>query len=96
MIDSYIGTIIKLPYQVEVKGWMRCHGQLLQVQYYMPLFTLIQNTYGGEKNVTFKLPDLRQKREDGSYYKFGEIMKDGTPYMDSFICVDGLFPDLIR
>jgi microcystin-dependent protein len=96
MFESYIGTILKLPYPMEVKGWLPCHGQLLQIQFYAALYTLIQNTYGGENNLTFRLPDLRQKRQDGSYYRLGEIMEDGTPYMDSFICTDGVFPELIR
>ena len=96
MLDFQTGTIVKFPHNREIKGWMRCHGQLLKVQYYMPLYTLIQNTYGGDKNVTFKLPDLRQKRDDGGYYTIGEIMKDGTPYMDSHICVDGFFPEIFN
>jgi len=96
MFESYIGTIVKLPSRMQVKGWIPCHGQSLQIQFYSALYALIQNTYGSESVLTFKLPDLRQKREDGSYYSVGEVMKDGTHYMDSFICVEGVFPDLIR
>ena len=96
MLDFQTGTIVKFPHRFEVKGWMPCHGQLLQIQFYAALYTLIQNTYGGEGGLTFRLPDLRQRKEDGGYYSVGEIMKDGTPYMDSYICVDGYFPDILN
>ncbi len=96
MFDSYIGTIIKIAHPMQVRGWLPCHGQTLQIQFYTALYTLIQNTYGGDKDISFKLPDLRQKKEDGSYYTFGEIMKDGTPYIDSFICYEGVFPEIIN
>jgi microcystin-dependent protein len=96
MLDFQTGTIVKFPHDLPIKGWMPCHGQSLQIQFYAALFTLIQSKYGSDSALTFKLPDLRQKKEDGSYYRVGEIMKDGTPYMDSFICVDGFFPDIIN
>jgi len=54
MFESYIGTIVKLPSRMQVKGWIPCHGQSLQIQFYSALYALIQNTYGSESVLTFK------------------------------------------
>ena len=56
------------------------------------LFALLGTTYGGNGTTTFNIPDLRKKKSDGSYYVAGEIMEDGTPYIESYICYEGIFP----
>jgi len=56
------------PYIAEIKmfagnfapvGWAFCEGQLLPINEYDALFSLIGTTYGGDGQVTFALPDLR-------------------------------------
>lgn len=61
-MEYFIGSIIQLPFNRSIRGWLPCHGQLLHVKYYQALFTLIGNKYGGQTEVTFQIPDLRVKR----------------------------------
>ena len=41
------------------EGWALCDGQVLQISQYELLFALIGNTYGGDGQTTFALPDMR-------------------------------------
>jgi len=40
-------------------GWLTCDGQLLQVNQYAALYAVIGNSFGGDGQHTFALPDLR-------------------------------------
>lgn len=40
-------------------GWACCDGQLLSIQEYKTLFSVLGTTYGGDGRTTFALPDLR-------------------------------------
>ena len=91
-MDEYIGSILLMAFNWAPKGWYVCHGQTLSIVQYEALFALIGTTYGGNGITTFNLPDLRKKNSDGNYYQPGEIMADGTPYIESCICVVGIFP----
>ena len=57
---AYFGEIRRFPY-APPPGWMTCDGQLLQVSQHPILYALLGNTYGGESNKTFGLPDLRDR-----------------------------------
>ena len=91
-MEEYIGTILQFAFNFAPKNWMVCHGQTLAVNTNQALFTLIGTYYGGNGINTFQLPDLRKKNKDGNYYKLREIMEDGTPYIESYICTIGIFP----
>ena len=92
MDESFIGAIVKMAFNWAPQCWMPCHGQVLAVAQNQALFALIGTLYGGNGINTFNLPDLRVKDENGNYYQTGQIMKDGTPYIESYICVQGIFP----
>jgi microcystin-dependent protein len=53
-----IGTIIPFAGEVAPEGWMFCQGQELKINDYITLFTLIENTFGGNRETTFNLPNL--------------------------------------
>lgn len=57
-MDPYLATIILWPGQWIPAGWLACNGQLLQVNTYTALFSLISNIYGGDGRVNFALPNL--------------------------------------
>jgi microcystin-dependent protein len=59
MSEAYIGEIRLVSFDYAPEGWLLCAGQLLSVQQYQALFTLIGKTYGGDGENTFCLPDLR-------------------------------------
>jgi microcystin-dependent protein len=60
-------------------GWALCDGSLLAIQDYTTLFTLIGNTYGGDGQLTFALPDLRQLSvlHMSSEYQIGDQGESG-------------------
>lgn len=57
-MDFYIGTLMPFPYNFVTRGWMACNGQLLPIQQYSALFSLIGTYYGGNGTSTFALPYL--------------------------------------
>lgn len=92
MDESYLGSILQFGFNFPARGWSSCHGQLMAISEYQALFSLLGTTFGGDGRVAFALPDLRKKKADGSYYQQGERLPDGTPYIESYICVEGIYP----
>lgn len=58
-MDPFLGEIRIFPFGYAPSGWLPCEGQQLQVNQYVALHALIGNTYGGNLQTTFNLPDLR-------------------------------------
>lgn len=59
MADPYIGQIILFAGTRPPRGWAFCQGQLLPIAQNTALFSILGNTYGGNGQTTFALPDLR-------------------------------------
>lgn len=57
--EAFLGEICMVAFHFVPHGWMFCDGRLLNVKQYEALFNLLGYTYGGEKDKTFALPDLR-------------------------------------
>lgn len=74
-----VGQIILVPFNFAPQGWLYCEGQLLPIQSFPYLFTLIGTRYGGDGATTFALPDLR-----------GAEPKPGVRYI---IALFGVFPN---
>jgi len=58
-IDPFIGEIIMFGGNFAPRGWALCQGQLLPINQYSALFSLVGTYYGGDGRTTFGLPDLR-------------------------------------
>lgn len=58
-VESYVGEIRMFAGTFAPKLWAFCDGQILSVNDYQALFSLLGTTYGGDGRLTFKLPDLR-------------------------------------
>jgi microcystin-dependent protein len=58
-MDAYLGQIIPVAFNWVPKGWMACDGTELKRGDNEPLFMLLTDTYGGDFQNTFRLPDLR-------------------------------------
>jgi len=41
------------------RGWALCDGQILPINQYQALYSLLGTTYGGDGRTTFALPDMR-------------------------------------
>jgi microcystin-dependent protein len=77
-MDYFIGTILLLPYSFTPMGMMLCNGQILNIQSYTPLFSLIGTTYGGNGQTTFAIPNM--------------LGQEPQPGMNYYIVYDGIYP----
>ena len=59
MDDSFVGEIATFAFGFTPQGWVPCSGQLLPIQQYQALFSLIGTTFGGNGIQNFAVPDLR-------------------------------------
>lgn len=59
MASPYIGEIRLFAGLYAPEDWALCQGQLLQINTYQALYSLLGTTYGGDGRTTFGIPDLR-------------------------------------
>ena len=55
----YIGEISWFAGNFAPHGWALCDGQILSINEYTALFSIIGTIYGGDGRTTFALPDMR-------------------------------------
>ena len=70
MTDQYLGEIRPLAFNFAPQYWAQCNGQLLPINQYQALFSLLGTYYGGNGTNNFALPDLRGRvpfAQSGSY-----------------------------
>lgn len=58
-MEPFIAQIMMFGGNFAPRGWALCDGQLLSINSYSALFSLLGTTYGGDGRSTFGLPDLR-------------------------------------
>jgi microcystin-dependent protein len=63
--EPQVGSVALFAGNFAPRGWARCEGQLLLVNDYAALFSLVGSTYGGDGFTTFGLPDLRGRTPVG-------------------------------
>ena len=61
-----IGEIKLLPINFAPQGWALCDGELLPIAQNQALFALIGNTFGGNGETDFALPNLAGVPSKGS------------------------------
>ena len=59
MAEPYLGEMRMVGFDWAPRGWARCDGQLLAINQYQSLYSLLGTTYGGDGRTTFGLPDMR-------------------------------------
>ena len=59
MSEAYLGEIRMFSGEFAPINWAFCNGQLLEINEYQALFSLLGNKYGGDGVTNFALPDLR-------------------------------------
>lgn len=84
MSDPFLGEIRAFGFNFAPRGWMFCAGQILPIQRYTALFSLLGTNYGGNGTTNFGLPDFSGRTLIGqgagqgvSPYVVGEIV--GAP-----------------
>ncbi|MWC30177.1 phage tail protein [Paenibacillus sp. MMS18-CY102] len=58
MADPFVGEIRQFAGSFAPNNWALCNGQLLPIQRYTALFSLLGTMYGGDGKSTFALPNL--------------------------------------
>lgn len=58
-MDPFLAEIVMFGGNFAPRGWAYCDGQLLSINAYQALFSLLGTTYGGDGRTTFALPDMR-------------------------------------
>lgn len=61
MSQPFIASIEPFPYNFAPYGWAMCQGQLLPIQQYAALFSLLGTYYGGNGTSNFALPNLQSR-----------------------------------
>jgi len=61
MAQDYIGVVELFAGNFAPAGWAECQGQTLTISNNEALFSILGNTYGGDGQVTFALPNLSKK-----------------------------------
>jgi len=57
--SPFVGEISICAYNFAPQGWAFCNGQLLQINQYSALYSLLGTQFGGNGTSNFALPDLR-------------------------------------
>ena len=86
-MEEYLATIKRFAGPFAPRGYLDCDGSLLPIREWETLFALLGTQYGGDGQVRFALPDLRDKDRRGRPIPFGS---DGRPRW--IIRVFGEFP----
>ena len=58
-MEPFLGQIISFAGNFAPRGWAFCNGQLLPINQYQALFSLLGTNYGGDGRTTFALPEMR-------------------------------------
>ena len=87
--EPYIGEIMFVAFSFCPRGWADADGRSLPINQNTVLFSLIGTRFGGDGQITFKLPHLRkqvvaeERRDDGT--KVTRILRP-------CIALEGIFP----
>lgn len=65
MASPFLGQIEIFGFGFAPKNWVQCAGQILPINQYQALFSLLGTTFGGNGMTTFALPDLRGRASLG-------------------------------
>lgn len=58
-MEPFLGQIQPFGFNFPPRGWAFCDGQILPINSYQSLYSLLGTTYGGDGRTSFALPDLR-------------------------------------
>jgi microcystin-dependent protein len=58
-MPPFVGQISLFSFSFQPQGWIFCDGQLLPIAENDALFSRLRNTFGGDGETTFAVPDLR-------------------------------------
>ena len=92
-MDIIVGSIIRFAHNWEQPGWFYCDGRTLKNSSFPELFSVIGYDFGGDRQKTFALPDLRPRDNNGDLLNvmYGDLI-NGMPYIPYQISYRGEIP----
>lgn len=78
MDEAFIGQIELFPYSFVPMDWALCNGQMLSINQYDALFSLLGTHFGGDGTTNFGLPNL--------------LGTEPIPGMNFYISLVGCYP----
>jgi microcystin-dependent protein len=80
MAEPFMSEIRMFSFTFAPRGWALCNGQTLPISQNQALYSLLGNTFGGNPNVTFNLPNLqgRVPLHIGGGYAWGQAIGEYT------------------
>lgn len=85
-MEGTIGEIRMFAGTFSPREWAFCSGQMMSIAQFQALYSVLGAYYGGDGRVTFALPDLRPKDENG---KPRDWRNGETKYI---VCLNGIYP----
>jgi microcystin-dependent protein len=64
-MTPFLGQLMLASWNYTTDGWAMCNGQLMPINQYSALFSLLGTTYGGDGIRTFALPNLQGRTPVG-------------------------------
>lgn len=58
-MEPFIGQIQAFGFNFPPRNWALCQGQIMPINQWQALFSLLGTTFGGDGRTTFALPDLQ-------------------------------------
>ncbi len=58
-MEPFLGQIQPFGFNFAPRGWSKCDGQILPINSWQSLYSLLGTIYGGDGRTSFALPDLR-------------------------------------
>jgi microcystin-dependent protein len=87
-MGGFTGQVKTFAGNFSAKNWAYCNGQVVDINdENQNLFPLIKNSYGGDGNTTFAMPDTRAIDAD-----LNVVPTSDTTYFRQHICINGQSP----
>lgn len=95
-MPRFVGQISLFPFTFEPAEWIFCDGRLLSISENEVLFTRLRNTFGGDGQTSFGVPDLRAIAPKNCQYcisLFGEYKPDVYQLLLGQTMISAFSPD---
>src|SRR5204863_8736733 len=70
MSEPFLSSIMVVSFNFAPKNWALCNGQLMPINQWQALFSLLGTTFGGDGRQTFGLPNLQGRAAVGAGSSF--------------------------
>ena len=68
MINPYVGEVTCFGFDWAPEGWIKCEGQLISVDEFKQLFSVLGTTFDGDGLTTFGVPNFGTMTADGGQF----------------------------